>query len=66
MPGMGGSELAVAVKARFPQIKVVFSSGYTDDSVVRHGIQEAEVAFLQKPYSPRSLASKVRQVLDVK
>jgi len=64
MPGMGGSELAEAVKARSPETKVLFSSGYTDDSVVRNGILEAKVAGLQKPYSPHALASKVRQMLD--
>ncbi|MCE9566340.1 MAG: PAS domain S-box protein [Planctomycetes bacterium] len=66
MPGMGGGELAEAVREQFPHIKVLFSSGYTDDSVVRQGILEAEVAFLQKPYSPQSLARKVRQILDKK
>ena len=66
MPGMGGGELAEAVKKQFPHMKVLFSSGYTDDSAVRQGILEAEVAFLQKPYSPQSLARKVRQILDKK
>jgi two-component system cell cycle sensor histidine kinase/response regulator CckA len=63
---LANTELAEALRTRFPQMKVLFSSGYTDDSVVRHGILEAEVAFLQKPYSPQSLARKVRQVLDEK
>jgi len=64
MPGMDGRELAEKLRPRFPNMKVLFSSGYTDDSVVRHGILEAEVAFLQKPYSLQALAGKVRQVLD--
>lgn len=64
MPVMGGSELAQIMKVRFPKIKVMFLSGYTDDAIVRHGILQEKVAFLQKPFSPTALAKKVREVLD--
>ena len=66
MPGMGGPELADALHPRFPQMKVLFSSGYTDDAVVRHGLLQEKVAFIQKPYTPVALVKKVRQVLDEK
>jgi two-component system, cell cycle sensor histidine kinase and response regulator CckA len=66
MPGMGGPDLAAILQSSFPRLKVLFSSGYTDDAVVRHGLLQEKVAFLQKPYTPASLAKKVRQVLDGK
>ncbi len=66
MPGMDGIELAETLRPRFPHMRVLFSSGYTDDSVLRHGILEEGVAFLQKPYSAMTLATKVRQLLDQK
>ncbi|MCE9532183.1 MAG: PAS domain S-box protein [Planctomycetes bacterium] len=66
MPNVSGPELIVKIKTDFPGVKVLFMSGYTDDVVVRHGLIEADVAFIQKPYTPQGLARKVRQVLDEK
>jgi len=64
MPGMGGFDLAQALQRKLPHLKVLFSSGYTGDAVLRHGLAQETVAFLPKPYAPLTLARKVRQVLD--
>ncbi len=64
MPGMSGRELADTLKQKLPELKVVFMSGYTDDSVVRHGVNHEQVAFLQKPFAPFDLVKKVREELD--
>ena len=64
MPGLNGRELAEALLALNPDLKVLFQSGYTDDTVVRRGVLRAEVAFLKKPFTIRSLAEKVREALS--
>ena len=64
MPRMGGRQVVEALRPNYPSMKILYQSGYTDDAVVRHGVLEAETAFLQKPFTPVALASKVREVLD--
>jgi two-component system, cell cycle sensor histidine kinase and response regulator CckA len=63
MPQMSGPELATRLAKARPEMKVLCVSGYTDDSIVRHGVLEAHLAFLQKPITPEMLLTKVRDVL---
>jgi CheY-like chemotaxis protein len=64
MPRMSGRELRDLVVALSPATRVIFTSGYTDDAVVRHGVSRAESDFLQKPFTINGLLRKVREVLD--
>jgi two-component system cell cycle sensor histidine kinase/response regulator CckA len=64
MPQMGGRELAERLQRLRPQLKVLFMSGYTENAVVRHGILESGISYLQKPILPELLARAVREVLD--
>jgi two-component system, cell cycle sensor histidine kinase and response regulator CckA len=63
MPNLGGGELAARLRKMRPGIKVLFMSGYTDNVIVHHGALEEGAEFIQKPFSPKELASKVRAVL---
>jgi two-component system cell cycle sensor histidine kinase/response regulator CckA len=64
MPQMGGRELAEKLLAKFPRVHVLFTSGYTDDAIVRHGIIAKGTNFIQKPFTLDALARKVRETLD--
>ncbi|HKZ04213.1 MAG TPA: ATP-binding protein [Methylomirabilota bacterium] len=64
MPHMSGRELAERLLSKRPSMRVLYTSGYTDDALAQHGVLGNEIFFLQKPYSPDGLARKVREVLD--
>jgi two-component system, cell cycle sensor histidine kinase and response regulator CckA len=64
MPEISGAELAKRLAAKNPGLRVLFMSGYIGDDIVRQGIQEHDVPFLQKPFTPISLAHRVRETLD--
>ena len=64
MPGMTGRQLADAARETRPELKVLFTTGYTRNAVVHNGVLDPGVAFLSKPFAIDQLAAKVRQVLD--
>jgi len=64
MPQMSGRELAERVAALRRDIKVLYMSGYTDDSIMQHGVARTEIDFLQKPFTPTQLLAKVRSILE--
>jgi two-component system, cell cycle sensor histidine kinase and response regulator CckA len=66
MPLMGGKAMAEWLKTTYPNLKILFTSGYTDDAISHHGVLETGVEFLPKPYTPATLARKVRHLLDEK
>ena len=64
MPGMSGNEVVRKIGVDDKGVEVLYISGYSDDSVVRRGIQEDGMHFLQKPFTPNELSQKVRRILD--
>jgi signal transduction histidine kinase len=66
MPGMSGNDMSKILLERQPDMPVLYMSGYTDEAIVQHGVLEAGINFLQKPFSPGTLTLKVREVLDAK
>ena len=64
MPRMNGRQLVERLTPRWPDLKVLFMSGYTDDAIVHHGVLEEGVNFLQKPITPDALLRRVHEVLD--
>ncbi len=66
MPEMNGRELAEKARELIPDVKVIFTSGYTDDMILQHKVFEESVDFIGKPYSPLEMTRKIRSVLDRK
>jgi response regulator RpfG family c-di-GMP phosphodiesterase len=64
MPQMGGKELSDWLKISRPNVRVLYTSGYTDNAIVHHGVLAPGTHFLQKPFSLKTLSLKVREVLD--
>jgi signal transduction histidine kinase/CheY-like chemotaxis protein len=64
MPGIGGRTLSQEFSKRRPTTKILYMSGYTDDTIVYHGVLEAGTHFLGKPFTEADLSRKIREVLD--
>lgn len=63
MPDLGGREMVAVVRNRWPHVKVLFMSGYSEDAVLLHGVLEENSTFIEKPFTPGQLASKVQELL---
>jgi PAS domain S-box-containing protein len=64
MPEMSGRELVDALHTERPALRVLYMSGYTDDEIVRRGLNDPGMSFIQKPFTAENLAMQVRKVLD--
>jgi PAS domain S-box-containing protein len=64
MPTMSGRELVEALRSTRPEVRVLYMSGYTDDEIVRRGLHDPNMSFIQKPFTAENLAVQVRKVLD--
>lgn len=65
MPGMSGAELAQALRAENPRVKLLFMSGYSDEAVMLHCPAIADTGFVQKPFTPQTLDARIRELLDL-
>ncbi len=63
MPGMNGRQLAERLVSIHPEIKILFTSGYTENVIAHHGVLDEGLSFIGKPYTPQALAMKIREVL---
>ena len=63
MPNLSGRELADRLRVRWPEMKILFMSGYTEDATLREGLVEGNAEFIQKPFDPDQLALKIRKML---
>jgi PAS domain S-box-containing protein len=64
MPGISGSRFAEKLTALYPQIKVLYASGYTENAIVHHGVLDEGIDFIQKPYGAEELLAKIREILE--
>jgi len=64
MPLMGGKAMAEWLKTAYPSLKILFTSGYTDNTITHQGVLDPGLEFLAKPYTPATLVRKVREILD--
>ena len=64
LPGMSGSELAEKMLSSYPGVRIMYISGYADQNLESYGISTSKIMLLQKPFSIKSLAAKLREVLD--
>jgi len=64
MPGMSGRELADRLSMQYPQLRILYMSGYADETIVHHGVLNPRIALLEKPFTPDVLLWKLREVLD--
>jgi CheY-like chemotaxis protein len=66
MPGIDGRELAQTARTHRPTLEVLYMSGYTDDAMIRHGLEHDQIPFIEKPFRSHALAGKVRSLIDAR
>jgi CheY-like chemotaxis protein len=66
LPGMNGRQIANMLVERNPSLKVLYCSGYTEDTIVHHGVLEPHIHFISKPFSIPALSQKIRSILDMR